>query len=48
MNRCEKCKHSKLDDKDKARIRILCSYKNKFYYYGQHIECANFEKKETK
>lgn len=47
MNKCEKCKYGKLDDKDKAKIRIICAYKNKLYYYGQRIECDNFEKKET-
>ncbi len=43
---CEGCIHGIIDDRNKARIKILCTYKDKEYYYGQCIPCENKIKKE--
>lgn len=45
---CEKCKYAKIDEANKARIKIICSYRDKIYYYGQHIECDDYEKEGVK
>lgn len=36
---CEDCIHSTIDETDKARIKIYCDVKSKFYYFGQCIPC---------
>ena len=36
---CIKCKHGTLDNSDKSKLKIHCSYKNKDYYYGQCVPC---------
>lgn len=36
---CEKCVHGTLIDSDKAKIKIFCDDKNKYYYYGQYVPC---------
>ncbi len=43
---CESCKFAQIDESNKARVKIVCTLKNKTYYYGQHIECDCHEKKE--
>lgn len=43
---CADCKHSSLDDSDKARIKVHCSARDKDYYYGQSISCEDKEKKK--
>lgn len=43
---CEKCIHSSIDEKDKAKIKIYCNIKNKTYYWGQCIPCDFIEIKK--
>lgn len=43
---CESCLYGTVDDADKARVKVYCSYKDKTYYYGQCINCNNKRKKE--
>lgn len=38
---CEKCKYGTVDNSDRAKVKVYCSYKEKFYYYGQCIPCDN-------
>lgn len=41
---CEKCRYGTVDDSNKARVKVYCSYKEKTYYFGQCIPCDNFTK----
>lgn len=41
---CETCRYGSIDDSDKARIKVTCSYKNKTYFYGQCVPCDYHEK----
>ena len=43
---CEECIYGVIDESDKARIKVKCTYKDKEYYYGQCIPCNNKSKKE--
>lgn len=36
---CEYCKYGKLDETDKANIKVHCAARNKTYSYGQRIPC---------
>lgn len=45
-SQCESCKYSAIDDSNKARIKVICNYKNKTYYYGACIPCDYYEKKK--
>lgn len=45
---CENCKYGIIDDRNKARLKIMCTYKGKEYYYGQCIPCENKVKKGIK
>lgn len=38
---CEFCKFGTVNDTNKAKVKVYCSYKNKTYYYGQCIPCDN-------
>lgn len=38
---CEECTYGILDDRDKARLKIVCTLKGKEYFYGQCIPCDN-------
>lgn len=40
---CEDCSHSKIDETDKAKIKVYCDIKNKTYYFGQCIPCEHKE-----
>lgn len=42
---CEECKYGTIDESNKARIKVICAYKNKEYHYGQCIPCENKIKK---
>lgn len=42
---CEDCVYGSIDDRDKARIKVTCTYKGKEYHYGQCIPCENKKKK---
>ena len=42
---CAVCKYGTIDESNKARIKVICEYKNKEYYYGQCIPCENKIKK---
>lgn len=44
-DQCESCKHGTIDDRNKARIKVMCSKKEKMYYFGQCIPCDDHEKK---
>lgn len=45
---CEKCIHSKIDETDKARVKVYCEMKNKTYYWGQCIPCECKSLKEER
>lgn len=47
---CEQCEYGKVDDSDKARIKVHCDVKGKDYFYGACIPCedALFGKGEKK
>ena len=42
---CETCKYGRIDDSDKSRVKAICSYKNKTYFYGQCIPCDYHEER---
>lgn len=42
---CEFCLYGTVDDTDKAKVKVYCSYKDKTYYYGQCIPCDNKTKR---
>ena len=41
---CVNCIYGTLDASDKAKAKIICSNKEKEYYYGQIINCENFRR----
>lgn len=41
---CEECRFGEIDESDKAKIKVLCTLKNKQYYYGQCVPCDQKEK----
>ncbi len=43
---CEECAHGVIDESDKARIKVYCNIKEKWYYFGQCIPCDNKEKRK--
>ena len=45
---CEFCIYGTVDDSDKAKVKVYCSYKDKTYYYGQYISCDNKRKRLIK
>ena len=42
---CEGCGYGVIDDRDKARVKVTCTYKVKEYFYGQCVPCDNKIKK---
>lgn len=38
---CEQCQYGIINDTDKARIKVICTFKDKEYYFGQYIPCDN-------
>lgn len=43
---CIICTHcSAIDDNNKAKVKIYCAAKEKWYWYGQYINCDNFKRK---
>lgn len=36
---CEQCKHSYIEETDKAHVKVHCNIKGRTYYYGQCIPC---------
>lgn len=45
---CEHCKYGIIDDSNKARIMVYCSYRDKKYFYGQCIPCEDKENIKNK
>lgn len=44
---CVICTHcSNIDDNNKAKVKIYCSSKEKWYWYGQYVNCNDFKKKD--
>ena len=43
---CEECIYGIIDDSNKARIKVKCTYKSKEYYYGQCVPCENKSKRK--
>lgn len=41
---CEKCTHSRIDETNKANIRVYCEVKDKTFCWGQCIPCDTFTK----
>ena len=44
---CETCQYGSVNDKDKARVKVYCSYKDREYFFGQCIQCDNYNKKKV-
>lgn len=45
---CEDCRHCiAIDDENPARIKVYCSYDDKYRWYGQCIPCENKVKVKT-
>ena len=44
---CETCQYGTVDDSDKARVKVWCSYKEKEYFFGACIPCDNYTKKKV-
>lgn len=42
---CEECKYSTFDESNKAKIMLYCSRKERWYIYGQCIQCEYKEKR---
>ena len=42
---CEECGYGIIDDRDKARIKVVCTDKGREYHYGQCIPCDNKKRK---
>lgn len=42
---CEKCINCTLDESNRAKVKVICSAKEKEYYYGQYVNCDDFSKK---
>ena len=36
---CEDCARATFDESDKAKIMVYCSDRDKWYYYGQSMQC---------
>ena len=47
-SQCEECKYGTIDDSNKARVKVICSKKEKVYYFGQCIPCDDREKRTEK
>lgn len=47
-SQCETCKYGSIDFKNKAKLPVWCSYKERFYIYGQRIPCGYYEKELEK
>lgn len=45
---CEFCKYGTVDDSNKARVMVYCSYRERWFYYGQNILCEDLEKEKSK
>ena len=43
---CEFCEYGTIDETDKSKIKVHCSYKNKTYFYGTCIPCDGMKKKK--
>lgn len=43
---CEDCIYGSVDERNKARVKVLCSLKDKEYYFGQCIPCDNLIKRD--
>ena len=41
---CETCKYGTVNEEDKARVKVYCSYKEKEFYFGQCVPCTNYTK----
>lgn len=42
---CEECEYGTVDDSNKARVKVYCSYKDKEYNFGQCVPCDNYTKR---
>lgn len=45
---CVECDYSVIDDRNKARIKVVCTLKGKEYFYGQCIPCDNKTKRRKR
>ena len=44
-SQCEFCRYGSVDDSNKARVKVFCSYKEKEYFFGQCVPCDNYSKR---
>lgn len=42
---CEKCFYGTIDNSNKSKIVVNCSYKNKKYIWGQYVPCDDKKNK---
>ena len=42
---CESCRHGTVIEESKARIKVYCGVKEKYFWYGQCIPCERKERK---
>ena len=47
-SQCETCKYGTIDFDDKPKMPVWCSYKERYYVYGQRIPCGYYEKDQEK
>lgn len=44
---CETCTYGSTFDDEKGRLRVMCSYRDKTYWYGQCIPCDDKVKRSV-
>lgn len=44
-SKCKDCRYGTINDENRARVKVICSFKEKEYYYGQCVPCEYFEKR---
>lgn len=42
---CPKCQNCTLEEESKAKVWIICSAKDRKYFYGKIIDCDDFCKR---
>ena len=45
-SQCENCEYGTINEIYKAKVKVLCSYKEKEYYYGACIPCDFYKKRK--
>lgn len=45
---CEKCSFGTIEDTNKARVKVYCTQREKWYWYGTCIPCENKLREDIK